>query len=52
MTDAECQEVIDALMRYTYDQIYARMLVYGEPFEVALANHLEEIQNEQHAIVT
>jgi len=52
MTDAECEEVIDALMRYTYDQIYARMLAYSESFEVALVNHLGEIQNEQYAVVT
>ena len=52
MTDAECEEVLNALMRYTYDQIYARMLAYGESFEIALANHLEEIQNEQSDLVT
>lgn len=47
MTDAECQEVINGLINYTYDQIMLRMIAYGEPFEIALANHLEEICNEQ-----
>lgn len=47
MTDAECEEVVTALLDYTYDQVKIRMLVYDEPFEIALANHLKEICNEQ-----
>lgn len=44
--DKKAEEVFNAVIDYTYTQVAIRMLMYGEPFEIALANHLEEIQNE------
>ncbi len=46
MTDTEAQEIINALIDYSCNQVLARMIAYGEPFEVALANYIEEIENE------
>lgn len=43
----EINEVLNALLDYSMAQVSARMIAYGEPFEVALANYIKEIENEQ-----
>lgn len=52
MTETEAEEIFTALIDYSYAQVMSRMIAYGKPFEIALANHLEEICNEQVELVT
>ncbi len=41
------KEIFNALIDYTLDQVYAKMVVTGEPFEVAFNEYLKGLSNEQ-----
>lgn len=44
--DKEAEQIYNSLIDYSLSQVYTRMIVLGEPFEVALANYVEELEND------
>ncbi len=40
--DEECELILKQLRDYMYGQVIGRMVAYGETFEEALANYIQE----------
>lgn len=45
--NAKTAEVMSAILNYYWDMIYTRMIVYGEPINLACNNVIRELEHEQ-----